>query len=93
MRAGAKKKLTNANAAELKVPKYIHGTLKQIGKVTDEMAGVLNGTYHDDYYKDFGLGPAKKLAAKIFDELEKLENMVKANKFYDRNATSSPAYK
>ena len=92
MRAGAKK-FSNSNATELKVPKYIHYTLKQIGKVTDEMASVLNGTYHNDYYKGFGLGPAKKKAAKIFDDLEKLENMVKANKYYDRNATSSPMYK
>lgn len=87
MRAGAKK-MGNAEAKELKVSKFIHGSLKQIGEATDTMAGVF-GAYPIDYYKDFGLLPAKKKAAKIFDDLEKLEQLVKKNKYYDRYATSS----
>jgi len=89
MRAGAKK-MGNAEAKELKVSKFIYHSLKQIGKATDEMAGVF-GAYNPTYYKDFGLAPAKKKAAKIFDDLEKLEQLVKKNKYYDLYArTSSP---
>lgn len=86
MRGG--KKMGNAAAKELKVPKFIHYSLKQIGEATDTMSGVF-GAYNPTYYKDFGLAPAKKLSAKIFDDLEKLETLVKKNKYYDRNVTSS----
>jgi hypothetical protein len=53
------------------------------------MSGVF-GAFNPTFYKDFGLAPAKKKAAKIFDDLEKLEELVKNNKYYDRYATSSP---
>lgn len=86
MRGG--KKMGNAEAKELKVSKFIYGSLKQIGKITDEMSGVFMA-YNPTFYKDFGLAPAKKKAAKIFDDLEKLEELVKKNKYYDRYATSS----
>lgn len=86
MRAGANK--NNAAAQELEVPKFIHHSLKQIGKATDEMAAVF-GAYNISYYKRFGLLQAKKKTAKIFNDLEKLEEMVKKNKYYDRYATSS----
>jgi hypothetical protein len=52
------------------------------------MAAVF-GAYNISYYKRFGLLPAKKKTAKIFDDLEKLEEMIKKNKYYDRYATSS----
>lgn len=85
MRAGAKK-LSNAEAKE--VSKFIYGSLKQIGRAADEMSGVF-GAYNPTYYKNQGLAPAKKKATKIFDDLEKLEELVKKNKYYDRYATSS----
>lgn len=89
MRAGAKpKRNVNADAAALKVTRFIDGSLKQIGKATDEMAAVF-GAYNPSYYKSFGLAPAKKKAAKIFDDLEKLEELVKKNKYYDRNYYNS----
>ncbi len=86
MRAGGKK-MSNAQAKE--ISKFIHGSLKQIGEATDTMSAVF-GAYNQTYYKSVGLAPAKKLATKIFDEMEKLESLVKKNKYYDRNATSSP---
>ncbi len=84
-----KAKKNAAAANELKVAKFLKATLKQIGEATDNMSGVF-GAYNQNYYKLFGLSAAKKKAEKIFDELEKLEEMVKNNKYYDRNATSSP---
>ena len=57
MLAGGKKQ--NDEAKELKVPKFIHYSLKQIGEATDTMSGVF-GAYNPTFYKDFGLGPAKK---------------------------------
>jgi hypothetical protein len=87
MRGG--KKMGNAEAKELKVPEYVQGSLKQIGKAVDIISEVFQA-YNPTYYKDFGLAPAKKLASKIYIDLEKLEKLVKKNKYYDRNATSSP---
>ena len=91
MRAGGKK-FTNANAAELKVPKYIKQSLNDIGEAAVKMASVFQ-SYHIDYYKGFGLLPARKKASKIFSDLEKLEEMIKKNKYYDKNVSSSPMYK
>jgi len=85
----AKKNTNAAAAAELKVSKFLKGTLKQIGDAADTMSGVF-GAYNPSYYKSFGLVAAKKKAAKIFDDLEKLEELVKKNKYYDKYATSSP---
>jgi hypothetical protein len=82
------KKLTNADAAELKIPKYVKYTLKQVEDASTSMAGVLQ-KYSIDYYKDFGLLPARKKATKIFDDLEKLETMIKKNKYYSKNTSSS----
>ena len=86
MRGG--KKMGNAEAKELKVSKFIYGSLKQIGEAADIWSGVF-GAYNPTYYKDFGLAPAKKKAEKIFDDIEKLEELIKKNKYYDRYATSS----
>ena len=85
MRAGTRKM---SNDEVKKVSKFIYGSLKQIGAAADTMSGVFQA-YNPSYYKDMGLAPAKKKAAKIFDDLEKLEELVKKNKYYDRYATSS----
>jgi len=90
MRGGKKeKKNLNAEAKHFKVDRFIHGSLKDIGKAADLMSGVFQA-YGLAYYKDFGLAPAKKKAQKIFDDLEKLEGLVKKSKYYNKDASSSP---
>ena len=74
MRAGA------ANAAGY--GKFIKNNLKMLDKGLDELMPMFSGT-NPDYIKKAGLGPAQKKFTKAFEDLDKVEKMLKSNKYYD----------
>jgi hypothetical protein len=77
MRAGA----TNASSG---YGKFIKNNLKMLDKGMDELMPMFSGT-NPDYIKKSGCGPAQKKITKIFEDLDKVEQMLKSNKYYDRN--------
>ena len=81
MRAGAAK----ANSMAGHYTKFITHNLKQLDKAADALAPVFGGT-NPDFIKKAGLAPAQKKVAKLFTELEKVENMLRDNKYYDHYA-------
>ena len=83
MRAGAKKN-TNAGAKELRVARYIDWNLTEIDTALDTMMHVFQG-YNKSYFKDYGLAAVKKKTDKIFNDLDKIPDLIKKTKYYDRN--------
>ena len=80
MRAGAGAGSNNKNAAGYS--KFIKTNLKMLDKGMDELMPMFGGT-NPDYIKKAGLEPAQKKFIKIFDDLVKVEKMLKTNKYYD----------
>ena len=78
MRAGA----ANKNAAGY--AKFINSNLNMLNKGMDELMPMFGFT-NPDYIKKSGCGPAQKKFTKIFDDLDKVEKMLKNNKYYNRN--------
>lgn len=78
MRAGAANKNASGYA------KFIKNNLKMLDKGMDELMPMFSGT-NPDYIKKSGCGPAQKKFTKIFEDLDKVEQMLKSNKYYDRN--------
>jgi hypothetical protein len=77
MRAGA----ANKNADDY--GKFIKNNLKMLDKGMDELMPMFGGT-NPGYIKKAGLGSAQKKLTKIFEDLDKVENMLKRNKYYNR---------
>lgn len=76
MRAGA------ANNSAAAYGKFIKNNLKMLVKGMDELMPMFGGT-NPDFIKKAGLGPAQKKFTKIFDDLDKVEQMLKNNKYYN----------
>jgi len=67
--------------------KFVMDNLKQLDKAANALSPLFSGT-NPDFIKKAGLAPAQKKFVKLFDGLEDIEKMLRANKYYDHYANS-----
>jgi hypothetical protein len=81
MRAGASK----PNSMAPDYGKFISYNLKKLDDVATSMEGIFTGK-NPDFIKKAGLLPAQKKLRKLYDGVEGVEKMLRANKHYNRDS-------